>query len=83
MEISETGDYGRQVLFGGTGGTGEMGWGGVLSVVISAVCTLACVSRLLVSGWWRALRRKAAVLKWLLEGGTVPGFAQSGNSVQK
>lgn len=38
-------------------------------MVISAVSALVCVSRLLVSGWWRALRRKAAVLKWLLEGG--------------
>ena len=64
-------------------GPGETWWGGVLSVVINAVGALACVSRLLVSRWWRALRRKAAMLKWLLEGGTVPGFAQSGNSVQK
>ena len=83
MEISEASDHGRQALFGGAGAQVRRGGGGVLSVVISAVGALACVIRLLVSGWWRALRRKAAVLKWLLQGGPVPGFAQSGNSVQK
>ena len=52
----------RQVITGGAGalprgrGPGETWGGGVLSVVISAVGALACVSRLLVSGWWRALR---------------------------
>lgn len=41
-------------------------WAGFASVGIVAVGRYyACVSRLLVSGWWRALRQKATVLKWL------------------
>ena len=65
MEISGACGHGQWALDARAGAQGET-WAGLVSVAIIAIrAAHACVSGLLVSGWRRALRQKATVLKWL------------------
>lgn len=57
MEISETQGHGWQAFSGTGGGQDETGAGFASVGILAVERDSTCVRRLLVSGWWRALRQ--------------------------
>lgn len=83
IEISETQGHGWQAFSGSGRGQDEPGAGFASVGIIAVERDSTCVSRLLVSGWWRALRRKPLCSSGFLQGDPMPGFARFGSNVLK